>query len=240
MKRYILLLLVLGSVSIGLKGQNLEISTDSGVVANGAIVDVSGDPNSVLIIDLYVKNNGTNTVDVKVRKEVVSEVPGSSNMFCFASQCYGSNDFVSSDSVSIKPGDVDSTFSGDYWAYGVEGVTVVRYTFFNVDNQTDTASVTVRFTGALSTPDIPFIAMSAPYPNPASERVYFDYFPDNSQGIRKVIIRDLTGRIIRESVIPEGQGILEIELTGIESGIHFYSYISSQGVIFTKKLVVKR
>lgn len=240
MKKLILSFLVLSSLSFAVNAQNLEMSWHYGAIANGSTIDVSGEVNSMLDVYVYVKNIGSSAVDVKVRKEEISVVPGSSNMFCFASQCYGDYTLVSQDSVNILPGGVDSTFSGEYFPFGNEGVTVIRYTFFNMDDNSDTASVTIRYTGTLSTHDITVNGMSAPYPNPASERVYFNYYPETNNVNRKVIIHDLTGRVIREAIIPEGQGVMEIELTGVDSGIHFYSYITNQGIVFTKKLVVKR
>ncbi len=240
MKRLILSVFILGALATSLKGQNLGLSWLSGNIANGSTIDVSGDVNSMLDVYIFVHNIGVSALEVKVRKENISVIPGSSNMFCFASQCFGDNTLVSVDSVNILPSGVDSTFSGEYFPFGNEGATIIRYTFFNINDLDDTASVFVRYTGSLSTPEFSGSALSTPYPNPASDRVFLNYYPDITNGMRKVIIRDLTGRIVREAVVPEGQGVLEIELAGIDNGIHFYSYFNGQDLVFTRKLVIKR
>jgi hypothetical protein len=53
------------------------------------------------------------------------------------------------------------------------------------------------------------------------------------------MIRDMTGRLVREVMVPAGSGTLEVDLAGITPGIHFYSLVHAQKVTQTRKLVIK-
>lgn len=222
--------------------QNLTLSWHDGVVPNGSILDVSGRIDTVIVAEVLVHNEGLSTIEVKVRKENIHLVPGAMDTYCFASQCYGSEVPVSVHSVHIDPGMYDSTFYGDYYPLGNEGTSIFRYTFFNVADTTDTVSVTIRYSGTLNVPviDKPAPGVSNAYPNPASDRVSFDYFPVNSEGTRLMVIRDMAGRLVRESIIPSDGGTLEIDLSDIENGIYFYSLIQGNKLVLTRKLVVKK
>lgn len=54
------------------------------------------------------------------------------------------------------------------------------------------------------------------------------------------MIRDMAGRNIRKVIVPAGQGVIETDVSDIENGVYFYSLLSSNQVLFTRKLVIKR
>lgn len=222
--------------------QNLSLSWHDGVVPNGSTLDVSGRIDTVIVAEVFVHNQGSATIEVKVRKEDIYIVPGSMDTYCFANQCYGSEVPVSVHSVNIDPGMYDSTFYGDYYPLGHQGVSIFRYTFFNVADTTDTVSVTIRYSGTLNVPviDKPAAGISNAYPNPASDRVFFDYFPEATADNRILLFRDMAGRLIREINIPSDIGTLEVDLSDIESGIYFYSLLQGNKLILTRKMIVKK
>jgi len=243
MKRILLFtsLLIIGLMP--LLGQNLSLTWKEGVIANGSTIDVSGHVDSMIVVYAKVHNNGSSVIEVKVAKFDVFLVPGSMDTYCFAGQCYGGSTPVSPQSVMLNASAADSSFSGDYYPLGNVGVSMIRYLFFNVADPNDSVSVTVRYSGALALekPTTTLAGISNPYPNPASDRVFFDYTSVNDvHAPRVLIMRDMTGRVVRELNVPHGQGTLEVDLSGIDSGIHFYSFMQGQQVLLTRKLVIKR
>jgi hypothetical protein len=241
MKTNLLFLYILLMAGLTLAGQNLKLSWHGGVISNGAIIDASCHPDSSLIVEVYLQNIATTIKDVKVRKYDVSILSGSVNAYCFAGQCYGGSTPVSSQGVQLGAGKTDSSFTGDYYPLGHDGVTQIMYTFFDVNDANDTVSLTIRYNGTVGIAKAPLSSgISNPYPNPATDKVSFDYTPSALNQGRILILRDMTGRTVREVVIPSGYGTVELDLSGVENGILFYSIIQDNTILLTKKLVVKK
>jgi hypothetical protein len=241
MKTLFTFLIILAG-TLGGFSQSLTLTKNGNPVANGATIDISGHIDSLIIIYLTVHNTGSTALDVKVRKDNISVLTGTIDTYCFAGQCYGGSTPVSIAGVQIAPGGYDTTFSGDYYPLGQTGLSIFRYTFFDVNNPDDTISVTVRYSAALNVPSVdPVVAqLSNVYPNPASEKVFFDYNAALSSGSRILVIRDMAGRAVRESDLPDQQGTLEMDVRELETGVYFYSLIQNGTVLMTRKLVIKR
>lgn len=223
--------------------QNISLTSKGVAVANGSTIDYSGHVDSMIVAYIDVTNVGSAPIEIKVAKYDVFLLPGSMDTYCFAGSCYGGSTPVSTQSVVLNPAATDNSFSGDYYPLGNVGVSSIRYVFFNVADPNDTVSVTIRYSGALSVnrPVEPLAGVSNPYPNPASDRVFFDYSPAGDSGAsRMLILRDMTGRVVREVTIPAGQGTIELDVSSVDSGIHFYSIMQGQQVLLTRKLVIKR
>lgn len=228
--------------SAGAWSQSIGLSWSEGTIQNGDIIDVSGSPDTVIYVAIKIHNKSTSTIDVKVRKQDILMLSGTMDTYCLSNQCYGGEIPVSPDSVQILPGGYDTTFKGEYYPLGVTGVSTIRYTFFNTQDTDDTITVTVRYSGSASVAktNISPTEISNAYPNPASDVIYFDYNNSESTLNSYIIIRDFAGRIVREVVIPQHEGVLEIDLTDIETGVYFYSLMQNNLMLLTKKLIVKR
>ncbi len=222
--------------------QSLSLTQHGNPVPNGAVLDVLGSVDTILIVDAKVHNNSASAVEVKVKKEEIYMVPGSMNTFCFAGNCYGGSTTVSVGSVNLPAGGNDTSFTGDYYPLNNTGISIIRYTFFNVANLNDTISITVRFNGTIGIEKAPgnVPELSAAYPNPATDQVTFNYSNTEDYGTIVLMIRDFAGRTIKEGVLPAGQGIVEFDLSSVESGVYFYSLIRNQQALLTRKLVVKK
>jgi hypothetical protein len=242
MKRYIYTLLIIGLFSLHASSQNLDLTWSGGSISNGATIDVSVDVNSMIEVHVYVTNNSSSSKEIKVRKEDVTMVSGSWDTYCIGGSCYPGTVLTSPGSVVIPASETDSTFTGDYYPGGNTGTSMIRYTFFCVNDPNDTVSLFIRYTGAIMVPELSMNTpvLSNPYPNPASDRVYFDYEHMGFDIPWYIIIRDMTGRQVREVVVPSGAGTLEIDLSGITPGIHFYSLLKGNSIVQTRKLIIKR
>ncbi len=240
MKREILTVLILAFTFTGFS-QNLGLSWHGGAIINGDYIDVSGSVDSMLLFEAKIHNIGVAAVEVKVRKEEINIIPGSDNVFCFAGSCYTSQ--VSVTSAQLAVGGSDSSFAADYYAYGNQGTSIIRYTFFNTHETTDTISVYVRFTGSLGidAPQNPDFTLLNVYPNPANDRVFFDYHNKYYDPTNTVlIVRDFAGRIVKEHIVSAGQGTLVLDVSDIDNGVYFYSFTHNQNITLTRKLIIKR
>ena len=242
-KLFILFTAIFSLILTGASAQSLSVTYHGNAVLNGATLDISGRIDTVIIVDAKVINNSAAAVVVKVRKEEIYLVSNSVNTFCFAGNCYGGTTLVSVGSVNLPAGGGwDSSFTGDYYPMNNTGISIIRYTFFNVANANDTLSFTVRFNGTIGVDKLPAILpeITAAYPNPATDKVSFAYTNTDPGNALVLTLRDFAGRTVREAVLSSGEGLIEFDLSTVESGIYFYSLIRNQQTVLTRKLVVKK
>lgn len=139
MKHSLLLIAVILFAGIGIKAQNLQLSTmENEVLSSNQVVYTGGTINNEAVVEVKVKNIGTSAIRVKAKKILISVPENSMNVFCL-SLCYPPMVTVSPDSVVINPGESFIGFSGHYTPFDrTEGI--IGYTFFNMDNPNDSIS----------------------------------------------------------------------------------------------------
>src|SRR5687768_6401808 len=98
-----------------------------------------------LAANFPIVNTGTQAVDVKVARKVISAVSGSENNFCWGVNCYPPFVSVSPDAETIPAAGSNNTFIGDYTPNGMPGITTIRYSFFKTTGSPDSVHVTIRF-----------------------------------------------------------------------------------------------
>ncbi len=223
--------------------QNLSLSNAYGSLNPGDTV-TSYFPNDLDYAEhVYVTNNSASAIDVKVRKEVILLLTNAYNTFCWG-QCFSPTTLESPNPVTVGAGETNSNgFYADYNANGENGLTIVRYTFFNANNLSDTADVILKFytTPASVNENLILKAeISNPYPNPSSGRCQFSYsIPVQSADVRLVIM-DLTGNIVHSVSLLPGEGKTTIDVTSFASGIYFYSLWIGNSAVTTRKMIVQK
>ncbi|MFQ5334835.1 MAG: hypothetical protein ACE5DN_02050, partial [Flavobacteriales bacterium] len=107
------------------------------------------------IIQLHfdVQNTSGSNMNVMLRRDILYQVPGTRNSICWGIICYPDNVSETTSPSMIPPSGIDTTFLGDYRPQGREGITTVMYTFYDMANPSDSASVVVDFE-SLSTPGL--------------------------------------------------------------------------------------
>ncbi len=243
MKRFYisaLFLFLFGSMA---SAQSLSLMLPAGnTIQNGDTVTVV-DTNSTVSYNFIVWaiNNSTTTKNVKVRRTPLSVVAGSENYFCWGN-CYDTSVYVSLDSVSIAPKNIEKGFSGDYDSDGHSGKTTIRYTFFVTDNPNDTIAIIVEFVAGSSVAYENVqreVSISNAYPNPTKDRFFLDYnFADSRNA--KVEIMNVVGNIVSEQYINPQSSHASINVENLSSGIYFYNVIVDGNKIASKKLIIQR
>lgn len=185
--------------------------------AGTSLTVVGGYSQAVVVSAFNITNTGAQTLSLGLERQVISEVPGSENSFCFGVGCYPPSVTVAPTPIILAAGATDNSFIGDYLPNGQSGITVVRYAIYDYNAAGlpgDTAYCTVtydatqRVTGLVAD----FAAstlLGAPAPNPAAAGtdVSFAIAADAPYGstMRLVDLRD-------------GRAVRTLTLTGVELG----------------------
>jgi len=237
-KNILILLSIFILFGSNLIAQNITIKDVDNNDITGGSITVQGVPSDNLLeLPLKITNNSGSAIDVKVKKEEISIVTGSENYFCWGS-CYTPDVTVSVDFITIDAGATDSHgFTGDYKPKGNEGETSIRYTFFDMNNTSDEAVVTVKYNASNST-KITTVKnegyISKVFPVPATNFANIQYNFTNATSI-KLKIYNLQGIKIEEIIINKKNG--KYELKNYKQGIYLYKFLQKGKVLNSGKFI---
>jgi len=243
MKKLVLIIIFCANVFAStLMSQSIQLSDNSGIVANGKNYYVNDTLTSMTIDGISVKNISSNTVKLKSKKIETSLITGATCYMCFAGGCYGSAAYISLKYDSLIPNAKDSLFSGHYNPHGNYGESIITFVFFNIANVNDSAWIIVHFNAApLGIKEIASsnAEFSNPYPNPAINSTTFNYSLPKSTSSARIVLRNLLGSKVYESEINNLDGKLTLNTSNINEGIYFYSFYVNDKMVLTKKLIIR-
>lgn len=243
MMKKILLLLVSTLIVSGIFSQSLELYYEGELMDPMSEITLTAHPDSgMIIIDtLDVKNVSSATLDIICVREIIENIEGSVNTFCWGGQCFPPFVDTSSTPTTIEPQALSIEFSGDHDPNGFVGVTKVKYTFYDMANPDDHAIIYVNYDAseANSVNDYiePYI-LSKAYPNPANNFVSIDYNLENNTGAHLAIF-NLLGSKVKEVPLNNTFGTLKINTSDFVEGIYFYSLLINNEASQTHKLIIK-
>jgi len=148
--------------------------------APGGTLELQDDVTvSEIVSHMAIENNFDETKNVLVSKEIIIETTGQTNVFCWGI-CYAPNIYVSTEVISLASGELnEDDFSGHLMPNGIEGVTIIKYTFFEENNP----EVSIHFFAKYIAGDPPTVE---PPTNLVAEVIYNDvylsWFPPGSGG----------------------------------------------------------
>lgn len=243
MKKFILLISIIYIGSLTLFAQNISLLTSSGVVNNGdTITYTSTDPHASLVSYMWVKNNSTQAIPVRVKKIELDTVPGSENYFCWA-QCYLPQTYIG-DTLGIAAGFTNkSNFSGDYDANGNAGKTRIMYVFYNDNDHNDSIAFVAEYYAGSSVG----IAMNKPvsaearvYPNPAKNAITVEYQLSKLTDNVKFEVRNILGSVVKDIKLNALSGQRKIDISGLQNGVYFYTIRIDDKVVISNKLIIQQ
>ncbi len=242
MKRQIYAIIFVLFISTYVGGQNLVLSKFGTQLNSGDTITVyiANDVPHEEWID--VTNIGNIPISVKVRKHTLELLTDAVSWFCWG-QCFSPVVEVSPEGIIIGAEQTYSGFYAGYDANGTNGLSVVRYIFFDENNIEDSVDVVIKFysTPAFIPENVIIKAeISHPYPNPAGNKCEFTYFIPNNISNAKIVISDILGnRIYTVKLFPEKRKVT-IDVSMLLSGIYFYSLLLNDKPVITRKLLVQR
>jgi hypothetical protein len=229
---------------IGLFAQgSLILSNANGALTWGDTVHVFIANNEAHEEHVFVTNSSTADIDVKVRKDEISVLAGAFNTFCWG-QCFSPTVTESQDAITISAGATNTNdFYADYFADGADGLTVVRYIFFDENQPNDSADVYIFFhTSPTSISEQISLKteISNPYPNPASTKCHFSYTIPMTANDARIVIMDIAGNTSLSTTIPPGDGKVTVDVSSLASGVYFYSLWVFDKPHTTRKLMIQK
>lgn len=200
----------------------------------------SDDLWSEMVTEIVVENISSNSIDVKVKRQLISLVQGSENYFCWT-QCYDPIISESPDPITMDGGAVnDSSLSVHYAANGNIGQVSVKYCAFDANNEADSACTIIYFNGTSTAIDeISETPFSEFHPNPTRSTTILNYnLPSNKQA--EVLFLDMMGNLMKKHQLVGQDGQLKISVSDLKAGLYFANIVVDGQLKEIKRLVVTK
>lgn len=202
---------------------------------------ISTDVNASFVSYMWIKNNSSSDIEVRVKKIILDTVPGTENYFCWTS-CYLPFVYVG-DTLVVRAGETNQDkFSGEYDSFGHAGKTRIMYVFYDDTNPSDSVAFVAEYyagSGVGFSTVEKMKATATVYPNPARNSMTIDYEVPSSVNSVKFEIRNILGSVVKTIDLQSVAGKQKIDVTNLQDGIYFYSIIADNKSVFTKKLIIK-
>jgi hypothetical protein len=221
--------------------QSLKLADDFGPLTNGADVVQSGPSDTLQLITwLNLTNNTASTMRVMMKKQEISMLPETSSSICWAGYCYGPEMMVCIEPLIMQPGELVSGCFGHFGPHGSRGVSIIRWTFYNQANPSDSLSVTVRYstypTGINHIQSQPYSLASAG-PVPADNTIKLKYMlPPAEKG--RIELRNNTGKLVATHEDILLSGISSFNSQNLPSGVYFCTLVVDGKPCLTRKIPV--
>jgi hypothetical protein len=211
-------------------------STAQSLVFTDVLNNAWGAPNYDLTVKAYVVNISNSAIRVKMRSEVIDSADGSQNYFCL-NLCYAPGTTVSPDFEQIEPGDTLKTFKGYYRPNGALDAAAIRYTFYNINNLTDSIQLIGHFVPSPASIKPLVESKLQLFPNPADGvlQVNFDL---KSYAGSSIIIYNSLGQKIYSEEITNNTGSIKINTANFKEGIYFCSISEGGKLKRTERLMI--
>ena len=200
----------------------------------------SSDLWTEMVTDIIVENiSQSNTIDVKVSKEILSSPVGSSNYFCWVN-CFLAGTMVSPTQITFAPGDIDDiNFSVHYSPQGLVGLAAIKYCAFDANNMTDSSCTIVHF-NTVSTDifeDQNILSFSDFHPNPTllNTEMKYNLLPGQ---YAEVHVIDILGNMAKKYQLSSENGRLAFSISDLKAGLYFANIMVNGQLHEIKRLIV--
>lgn len=235
MKRIFTLLILV--ISFGINAQSLSLVAMDDTVwvnPNWTANDVSG--------KVYFQNTTTSDMYVHVKQAGPKCNLTDIRQICVGELCYPPSVIVTPDSFLVKAGSIDSSFSGHILTPGdgIENDCYLEYTFFDASNYSDSLRVRMWFVAENSVSvDENSTKISGVFPNPANNFVTVNYTNSGADEASFVII-NMVGQVVKSTPLESINASQRIDISGLKSGVYFYSLQVNGQILEAKRLVVSK
>ena len=150
MKKTILFLFAAMLISSAAFSQILT-EWEFGPTAFSPSITVNGGPGDFeLVSHIRVTNTGATDITMKVASQILLPVAGQIEQFCWGGLCFAPGTDTSATSMTLTPGEFTDEFSGHVQPLTNEGVYIIKYSFFDVDNPTVKSDVIIHYNSLFS------------------------------------------------------------------------------------------
>ena len=236
--------LVFLSVMGWVSAQSLQFEWNGHVYQEGETVECTNDQYGYgeYIQHMQLRNLTSNNLNVVVEKEVIEDLEGVMNFFCWGS-CFGPDVNVSPLPVEVAANTVTDEEALSFHALydeGVAGKVKVKYSAYDDHNPSQRVTIIVVFVkSGAGVHEANAIRFGQAYPNPASSMVNFDY-NINAGDRASVSVYNLLGQEVLNQQVSSLQGHLSLSVADLNDGIYFCNLFVNGCAVKTEKFVVKK
>lgn len=235
----LLFLAVMGWVS----AQSLRFELDGHVYEEGETIICNAPTEwGEYLQDMQMKNLTDQDLNVLVKKEVIEDLEGVTNYFCWG-LCFGPDTYVSPNPVAVPANSVTSVGALSFHAMfdeDVFGKVQVRYSAYDERHPEDAVTINVIFhKSGEGVHEVSAVRFGQAYPNPASSVVNFDY-NINASDRASVSVYNLLGQEVKSQQVNGMQGHLSVSVADLNEGIYFCKLFVNGCAVSTEKFVVKK
>ena len=242
MRNYFIILFSL--VAFTAQSQSIKLFYDNTEVVDTIPINMVGS-ETVEFVD--IANLSANDIDLMIERTVFSILPDAVNTFCFGTCTLPDEDRLKFTAIlpandTLRKGD-DTYFETDYDTKGKGGVSIIKFTFYDVNNPSDFAVVIFKFiseTVGICNPNHDIVSTFEAYPNPTNSNVTIKHnFTNTNVENAQIVLSSLTGAIIETIAVSPFENETTLDISRLSQGIYFYSLQANGKTSVTKKLVVK-
>ncbi len=195
-----------------------------------------GAPNYDLTVKAYIVNTSNSAIRVKMRSEVIDSAEGSQNYFCL-NLCYAPGTTESPDFEQIESGDTLKTFKGYYRPNGALDAASIRYTFYNINNITDSIQLIANFLPSPALIKTTVETKLQLFPNPADETLQVNFDLNNHSQSSVVVYNSLGQKVYFEN-LQSKIGSIKINTSNLPEGVYFCSISEGGKLKKTQRLMI--
>ena len=230
---------VMGWVS----AQSLQFEWEGQVFGEGETIECTNDEYGFgeFIQHMQIRNLTSNDLNVLVEKEVVGDLEGTMNFFCWG-VCLSPDVSVSPRAITVAANSLNTDDLSFHVMFEEEvyGKVVIIFKAYDETQSGNPISIKVVFnrSGAGVREAAP-VQFGQAYPNPASSVVNFDY-NINAGDRASVSIYNLLGQEVKNLSVNTLQGRLSVSVIDLNEGIYFCKLFVNGCAVKTEKFLVKK
>ncbi len=192
-----------------------------------------------IIAFLDVQNTGSSTITAHCQRYEIDMVPGALSALCWGDLCYAPNQSISIEPKVFEPGEtLLEVFSGHYYPNGNAGVSTIAFTFFDMDNPSDSVQVTILFDAMITGINDAFHAGDfKAFPNPANDYIEVELNRDQADEIITIQLVNTSGSVVRELVANSQRN--RIITSDLAEGLYLYRALVNGELITSEKVIIK-
>lgn len=231
------------SVTAWVSAQSLQFELNGHVYEEGETIQCNTPTEwGEFLQDMQIRNLTSEDWNVLVKKEVIEDLEGVSNYFCWG-LCFGPDTYVSPNPVAVPANSVTSVGALSFHAMfedNVFGKVQVKYSAYDERHPEDAVTINVVFhKSGEGVHEVAAVRFGQAYPNPASSVVNFDYNV-NASDRASVSVYNLLGQEVMNLPINTLQDRLSISVADLNNGIYFCNLFVNGSAVKTEKFVVKK
>lgn len=230
-----MLMALIGYVS----AQTLQLEYDGTIYPDGSSIVCETEEYGEFIQHFYVRNLDNVDHNVMLEKEVIEDLEGVMNYFCWGS-CYLPETTISPRPVAIPANTLSDEELSVHAMFDefVFGNVVVKYSIYDEATPGDRITFEVKFhKSGVGVNENTAAQLGQAYPNPATTTVHFDY--ENAMNATAVVYNLLGQEVLRQE-LNAIQGKLSISVADLKDGIYFCNLTRNGQTLSTTKFVVKK